>query len=405
MCVHIRSTKVSNTDGERIFSSCHSSSTPPILLIREKSTQELKNCGVSQQKKKTVLNTRGTGRAEWTQRQLYVFTALLRAVKLGVVPWIRKVVSVFKRKSSDCLQQCKTIVFYLCFLYSCNGHCIDECKLSTIAGKSQPQIRTQTWCMSRTTTILIMKTKTRRAWDGAKQNGKQMPKKPGIQKLAIKRNKSKETRKTGNETGEWLKESVCTNGAETGTRRSKVHKWKEKVHTHFSIKTHNTMGIEAQSWHCQSDGIITKRKRQPASLALCNMSANKRTCWWWWKDTKFSSFPEVDIWPRFVFNLSGPEDVYSVTKPSIRACNWWLLGIWGVRPKRAEINRGLKYWIFTAISVFPLLTPRGVIFWHHLLRRSYNYSRGGVIQEGVLFLSMSSFHFWQSKIEFKPSEN
>ena len=43
--------------------------------------------------KKTVLNTRGTGRAEGTQRQLYVFMALLRvstlkllAVKLEVVP-------------------------------------------------------------------------------------------------------------------------------------------------------------------------------------------------------------------------------------------------------------------------------------------------------------------------------
>ena len=66
--------------------------------------QELKNCGVSQHK--TVLNTRGTGRAESTQRQLHVFMALLRvsrlrvsadpqapedrlkllAVKLGVVP-------------------------------------------------------------------------------------------------------------------------------------------------------------------------------------------------------------------------------------------------------------------------------------------------------------------------------
>ena len=134
---------------------------------------------------------------------------------------------------------------------------------------STPNQNTNLMHVSRTTTILIMKTKTRRAWDGAKQNGEQMPEKPGIQKLTIKRNKSKETRKTGNETGEWLKESVCTNGAETGTRRSKVHKWEEKVHTHFAIKTHNTMGIEAQSWHCQSDGIITKRKRQP-SLALCN---------------------------------------------------------------------------------------------------------------------------------------
>ena len=37
--------------------------------------QELINCGVSQQK--TVLNTCGAGGAEWTQRQLYVFMALL----------------------------------------------------------------------------------------------------------------------------------------------------------------------------------------------------------------------------------------------------------------------------------------------------------------------------------------
>ena len=64
---------------------------------------------------KTVLNTRGTGRAESTQRQLYVFMALLGvsrlrvsadpqdrlkllAVKLRVVPWKRKVVSVLKEK-------------------------------------------------------------------------------------------------------------------------------------------------------------------------------------------------------------------------------------------------------------------------------------------------------------------
>ena len=69
---------------------------------------------------KTVLNTRGTGRAESTQRQLYVFMALLGvsrlrvsadpqvlkapedrlkllAVKLRVVPWKRKVVSVLCR--------------------------------------------------------------------------------------------------------------------------------------------------------------------------------------------------------------------------------------------------------------------------------------------------------------------
>ena len=93
--------------------------------------------------------------------------------------------------------------------------------------------------------FIIMKTKTRRAWDGAKQNGKQMPKNPGTQKLAIKRNKSKETRKTG----EWLKESVCTNGAETGTRRSKVHRWKKKVQTHFKIKT---------QWALEHKGDIVK---------------------------------------------------------------------------------------------------------------------------------------------------
>ena len=34
--------------------------------------------------KKTVLNTRGTGRAESTQRQLYVFMALLRVSRLRV---------------------------------------------------------------------------------------------------------------------------------------------------------------------------------------------------------------------------------------------------------------------------------------------------------------------------------
>ena len=44
--------------------------------------RKLKNCGVSQQK--TVLNTRGTGRAESTQRQLYVFMALLRVSRLRV---------------------------------------------------------------------------------------------------------------------------------------------------------------------------------------------------------------------------------------------------------------------------------------------------------------------------------
>ena len=44
--------------------------------------QELLNCGVSQQK--TVLNTCGIGRAELTQRQLYVFMALLRVSRLRV---------------------------------------------------------------------------------------------------------------------------------------------------------------------------------------------------------------------------------------------------------------------------------------------------------------------------------
>ena len=44
--------------------------------------QELKSCGVSQQK--TVLNIRGTGRAESTQRQFHLFMALLRVSRLRV---------------------------------------------------------------------------------------------------------------------------------------------------------------------------------------------------------------------------------------------------------------------------------------------------------------------------------
>ena len=39
-----------------------------------------------------------------------------------------------------------------------------------------------------------------------------------------------------------------------------------------SLATSDLVGIGAQRWHCQSDGVITKRKRQPASLALCNMA-------------------------------------------------------------------------------------------------------------------------------------
>ena len=52
------------------------------MNIHIKEIWELKNCGVSQQK--TVLNTRGTGRAESTQRQLHVFMALLRVSRLRV---------------------------------------------------------------------------------------------------------------------------------------------------------------------------------------------------------------------------------------------------------------------------------------------------------------------------------
>ena len=53
-----------------------------MLPVSTLGLQELKNCGVSQQK--TVLNTRGTGRAESRQRQLYVFMALLGVSRLRV---------------------------------------------------------------------------------------------------------------------------------------------------------------------------------------------------------------------------------------------------------------------------------------------------------------------------------
>ena len=70
---------------EHLQNSCSNRSSEfrvPQYKMRELEMQELKNCGVSQQK--TVLNTRGTGRAESTQRQLYVFMALLRVSRLRV---------------------------------------------------------------------------------------------------------------------------------------------------------------------------------------------------------------------------------------------------------------------------------------------------------------------------------
>ena len=69
--------------------------------------QELINYGVCQQKMVLNWNTCGTGRAEWTQRQLHVFIALVRVSRLRVSANLQEL-NVTKTERSVEVLSCET---------------------------------------------------------------------------------------------------------------------------------------------------------------------------------------------------------------------------------------------------------------------------------------------------------